>query len=109
MPTDNGSGCYEDKGLFPSRPSPSQHDPEQPLQGGQSSPRTFGMEYQQLLTQGEIFKDEILVGTESSNNPTKKLPKPHHHGKNLNETLPTEPIPKSLILRMSDVLMTHMR
>jgi len=59
------------------------------------------------LTEGEVFEDEILAGTESTNNPTNEVPEPHNHGKNLNETLPTEPIPKSLILQMYHVLMTH--
>src|ERR1019366_4169998 len=36
-----------------------------------------------------------------------KCREPHNDGKNLNETLPTEPIPKSMILQMYHVLMTH--
>jgi len=59
------------------------------------------------LTAGEVFKDEILAGTESTNNPTNEMPEPHDHGKNLNETPPPELISKSLILRMYGVLMTH--
>ena len=67
------------------------------------------MESEQLLTQGEIFKDEILAGTESTNNPTNEGPEAHDHVKNLNESSPAELIPKSLILRIYDVLMNHRR
>jgi hypothetical protein len=44
------------------------------------------MESEQLLTQGEIFQDEILAGTERTNNPTQQVPEPDNHDKNLNET-----------------------
>ena len=59
------------------------------------------------MTEGEVFKDEALAGTERTNNPTNEVPEPHDHGKNLNETSPAELISKSLILQMYDVLMTH--
>ena len=36
--------------------------------------------------EGEVFKDEILAGTESTNNPTDEVPEAHDHGKNLIET-----------------------
>ena len=39
-----------------------------------------------MLTEGEVFKDEILAGTESTNNPTDEVPEAHDHGKNLIET-----------------------
>ena len=35
------------------------------------------------------------------------MPEPHDHGKNLNETSPAELIPKSLMLQVYDILMTH--
>jgi len=38
------------------------------------------VESEQLLTQGEIFKDEILARTESTNSPTNEVPEPHGHG-----------------------------
>ena len=65
------------------------------------------MEREQLLTKRQIFKHEILTGPEGANQPTEKMPEPRDHGKNLNETSPAELIPKSLILQMYGVLMTH--
>ena len=47
------------------------------------------------------------TGTEGTDNPAEEVPEPHDHGKNLNETSPAELIPKSLILQMYGVLMTH--
>jgi hypothetical protein len=38
------------------------------------------VESEQLLTQGEIFKDEILAGMESTNSTTNEVPEPHYHG-----------------------------
>jgi hypothetical protein len=61
------------------------------------------MESEQLLTQGEIFKDEILAGTERTNNPASQVSEPHDHGKNVSEMSPTEPISKSLKLQVHDV------
>ena len=63
------------------------------------------MERQQLLTEGQIFKHEVLTGLEGANRPAENVPEPSDHGENLNETSPTELIPKSLILRMYGVLM----
>jgi hypothetical protein len=34
----------------------------------------FGVESQQLLTQGKVFEDEVLAGTERSNNPSDEVP-----------------------------------
>jgi hypothetical protein len=67
----------------------------------------LGVEREQLLTQGKVFEDEILARTEGTNNPAEHVPEPQNHDQNLSETSPTDLIPKSLILRMYDVLMTY--
>ncbi len=41
------------------------------------------MESEQLLTQGKVFEDEILAGTQRTDNPAEKVPEPHDHGKDL--------------------------
>ena len=73
----------------------------------QPSARSFGVERQQLLTKGQIFKHEVLTGLEGANRPAENVPEPRDHGENINETSPTELIPKPMILRMYGVLMTH--
>ena len=35
-----------------------------------------------MLTQGEVFEDEVLAGTEGTDHPAKQMPEPHDHGKN---------------------------
>ena len=93
MPVDNGSGCNQDERLLPLRPESSQSDPEQLVYGSESAPRLFGVESQQLLTQGKIFEDEALAGTERSNNPPEEVPKQQNHGRILSDDSKTAPSP----------------
>jgi hypothetical protein len=93
MLADNGSGCNQDEGLLPFRPESSQSDPEQLVYGSESPPRLFGVESQQLLTQGKVFEDEVLAGTERSNNPSEEVPKQQNHGRILSDDSKTAPSP----------------
>jgi hypothetical protein len=43
------------------------------VQGSQSTARSFGVQSQQLLTESEIFKDQVLSGTESTDNPSQEI------------------------------------
>ncbi len=63
------------------------------------------MQSEELLTQGEVFQDEILAGTKGTAKPAEEVPEPYDHAKNLTGTLPIELGAKSLILRVYDVLM----
>ena len=63
------------------------------------------MQSEELLTQGEVFQDEILTGTKGTAKPAEDVPEPYDHAKNLTGTLPIELGAKSLILRVYDVLM----
>ena len=47
------------------------------------------MESQQLSTQSEVLKDEILTGPEYTNNPAEEVPEPYDHGKNLSRRCQT--------------------
>jgi len=62
---------------------------------------------QQLLTQSQVFEDEVLPGTESADHPPKEMPKRYDHGKNLTGTIRIELCTKSYILRVYDVLARH--
>src|SRR6266436_8912966 len=66
MPTHHGSRSDQDERLRPPGPERSQCDPKQLVQGSQSTARSFGVQGQQLLTESEVFEDEILPGTGSS-------------------------------------------
>jgi hypothetical protein len=62
---------------------------------------------QRLLTQSQVFEDEVLPGTESAHHPPKGMPERHDHGKNLTGTVGIELFYKSYILRVYEVLARH--
>jgi hypothetical protein len=57
-----------------------------------------------LLTEGEVFENEILSRTESTDNPAQKIPEGDSHGKNLIGTSQIELVVKLLILRVFDLV-----
>jgi hypothetical protein len=77
---DNGFGRDQDKGIFPSGPESLQDNPEQIVQGSQSTARPFGVQRQDLLAESEIFKDEVLSGTESADNPSQEMSERYDFG-----------------------------
>src|ERR1700676_5095653 len=66
-------GVTRNERLRPPRPEPSQRDPEQLVQRRESTARSGGVKSQQLLTEGEIFENEILPRTESTDNPAQEI------------------------------------
>jgi hypothetical protein len=60
------------------------------VQGGQSAAGPFGVQRQDLLTESEIFKNEVLAGTESTDSPYQEMTEQRddgqNHGQNLIET-----------------------
>ena len=65
------------------------------------------MQGQQLLTESQVFEDEVFPRTKSPDNPAEDIPERHDHGKNLIGTVGIETFAKSLILRGYDVLARH--
>lgn len=57
-----------------------------------------------MLTEGEVFENEILSRTESTDNPAQKMPEGNSHGENLIGTSQIELVVKLLILRVFDLL-----
>ena len=57
-----------------------------------------------MLTEGEVFENEILSRTESTDNPAQEMPEGNSHGKNLIGTSQIELVVKLLILRVFDLL-----
>jgi hypothetical protein len=62
---------------------------------------------QQLLTESQVFEDEVLSGPESADHPPEEMPERQEHGKNLIGTVRIELFAKSYILRAYDVLARH--
>jgi hypothetical protein len=52
------------------------------VQGSQSAARLLPLQSQQLLTESQIFKDEVLSGPESADHPPEEMPDRRDHGKN---------------------------
>jgi hypothetical protein len=66
MPIHNGSRSDQNERFPPPGPERSQRNPEQFVHGSQSTARSLGVRSQQLLMKGQVFKDEVLTGTESA-------------------------------------------
>jgi hypothetical protein len=62
----------QDERLPPPGPARSQRNPEQLVHGSPSTARSLGVQGQQLLMKGQVFKDEVLPGTESADNQPRK-------------------------------------
>ena len=62
------------------------------------------MQSQQLLTESQVFKDEVLTETESADHPAEEMSERRDHTKYLIETIRIQLCAKSFILQMYDVL-----
>ena len=82
MPVHDGSRSDQDERLGPPGPARSQRNPEQLVQGSQSTARLLRVQSQQLPTESQVLEDEVLPGTESADRPTEEMSKRHNHGKN---------------------------
>ena len=97
----------QDERLPPPRPERSQRDPEQLVQGSQSSARPLRVQSEQLPTESQVFKDELLVGAKRADDPPEEMPERHNHGKNTIGTIRIQLCAKSVILQMYDLLARH--
>jgi len=103
MPVHDRSRSDQDERFGPPGPERSQHNPEQLVQGSQSTARSLRVQSQQLLTESQVFKDELLPGIESADHPSEEMPERHDHGKNLIGTIRIQLFAKSFILQVYDV------
>src|ERR1700731_2420916 len=83
MPVHDGSRSDQDERLPPLGPEHSQRNPEQLVQGGQSTARSLGVQSQQLLMKSQVFEDEVLAGAESADHPLEEMPERQDHSKNI--------------------------
>src|SRR5215468_7054324 len=104
MPAHDGSGSNQDERLPPPRPEHSQGNPEQLVQGSQSSAMPLRVQSEQLPTESQVFEDEVLAGEKRADDPPEEMPERHNHGKNLIGTIRIQLCAKSFILQMYDVL-----
>jgi hypothetical protein len=102
MPVHDGSRSNQDERLPPPRAERSQRNAEQLVQGSQSSARPLRVQSEQLPTESQVFKHEVLAGTKSADDPPEEMPELHNHGKNIIGLSEFSFFAKSLILQPYD-------
>src|SRR5215471_12215358 len=95
MPVHDGSRSDQDEWLPPPGPERSQGNPEQLVQS------------KQLLMKSQVFKDEVLTGTESADQPAEEMSERRDHSRNHIGKVRIELCAKSLTLQVYDVLARH--
>jgi hypothetical protein len=66
--------------------------------------RSLRVQSQQLPTESQIFEDEVLAGTESTDQPAEEMSERCEHSKNLTGTVQIQRCAKSFILLVYDAL-----
>jgi hypothetical protein len=93
--------------LPPPGPARSQLNPKQLVQGSQSIVRSLRVQSQQLPTESQVLKDEVLAGTASADHPAEGMSERRDHSKNLSGKVRIQLFAKSFILQVYDVLARH--
>ena len=88
-------------------PHRSQRNPEQFVQGSQSTARLLRVQSQQLAMESQVLEDEVLPGMESADQPAEEMSERHNHGKNCSGKIRIQLFAKSFILQVYDVLARH--
>jgi hypothetical protein len=104
MPVRDGSRSDQDERLGPPRPERSQRNPEQLVLGRQSTARLLRVQSQQLLTKSQVFEDEVLPGTESTQQSAEEMSERYDHGKDSSGKIRIQSLAKSFILQVYEVL-----
>jgi hypothetical protein len=97
MPIHNASRSDQNERFPPPGPERSQRNPEQSVQGSQSTARSLRVQSQQLLTESQVFEDEVLPATESADHPPEEMSERRDHSKNLSGKARIELCAKSFI------------
>ena len=107
MPVHDRSRSDQDESLPPPGPPHSQRNPEQFVQGSQSTARSLRVQSQQLPTESQVFEDEVRPATERTDQPAEKMSERHDHGKNLSGKDRIKLCAKSFISQVYDLLARH--
>jgi hypothetical protein len=107
MPVHDASRSDQDERLSPPGPAHSQGNPEQFVQGSQSTARLLRVKSQQLPTESQVFEDEVRPATERTDQPGKEMSERHDHGKNSSGKDRIKLCAKSFISQVYDLLARH--
>src|SRR6267143_1085074 len=86
-PVHDGARSDQDEWLAPPGPECSQRNPEQLVQGSQSTARSLRLQSQQLPTERQVFENEVLPGTDGADHPVEEISERRDHSKNFNGTV----------------------
>ena len=84
VPPDNSFRSDDDDRLLPSRPQPTDGNPEELVKQIESRPRTTPFQHGQLLSQHEVFNDEILAVAEDLKGRSEREPQHAEHNRSYN-------------------------
>ena len=87
VPADNSLRNDDDDRPLPSRPQPTDGNPEELVKQTESRPRMTPFQHGQLLSQHEVFKDEIPAATEESRERREREPEHAEHNRSYNRIL----------------------
>ena len=107
LPVYDGSRSDQDERLPPPGPAHSQRNPEQFVQGSQSTEGSLRMQSQQLPTESQVFEDEVHPATERTDQSAEEMSERHDHGKNFSENDRIKLCAKSFIAQVYDLLARH--
>src|SRR6267378_5782566 len=103
LPVYDGSRSDQDERLPPPGPAHSQRNPEQFVQGSQSTARSLRVQSQQLPTESQVFEDEVHPATERTDQPAQEMSERHDHGKNFSGKDRIKLYAKSFISQVYDL------
>ena len=96
-------GVTKTRGFLHPDQNRSQRNPEQLVHGSQSTARSLGVQSEQLLMKSQVFKDEVLTGTETADQPAEEMSERRDHSRNHIGKVRIELCAKSFILQVYDV------
>jgi hypothetical protein len=80
MPSDDGLGSDEDQGRPPPPPGGSQENPKHPVTGAQVRPLHAALQGSQLVPEGKILEDHVVVPTAGQADRTEEQQYQFEHG-----------------------------
>ena len=83
MPAHHGLWRDHDEVLFPRRPEAACHDPEQPVERLKIGPGMLTLPYDELLSEREIFQEQVSAGAKDANECSEPKPQPMDHEQKL--------------------------
>ena len=79
MPADDRVGLNDSKVRFPGAPALGKPSPKGPVQRGQAWWFSGAVEHQELVTEGEVFQEQVAAAIEGRHGEAKEQNQPANH------------------------------